>query len=90
MSKSPPQSEAKDPLLSALRQVPSRAGAEDERARARVQREARAAYLRSFEGSSWHGAAAGTLGRAAVPVFLAAIVGVYMTWAVVAAAALVH
>jgi len=94
MSDTTPKPEANDPLLTALRQLPSRAGHEPDdphaHAQARLQREARAAYVRSFEGSSWYGAGAGTVGRIAVPVFLATIVGLYMTWAVAAATALVH
>jgi hypothetical protein len=77
-----------DPLLAALRQLPSRAvnGAVEDR----LQRSARAAYVRSFEGSAWHSPLAGFFGRAAVPVFLAGIVGLYMTWAIAAATALVR
>jgi hypothetical protein len=80
-----------DPLLAALRQLPSyaaegaRAGEDD-----RLRRQARAAYVRRFEGSAWQSSAAGFFGKAAVPVFLAGIVGLYMTWAIAAATALVH
>lgn len=77
-----------DPLLAALRQLPSRSM--DGVAEARLQRQARAAYARSFEGSAWQGSAASLFGRAAVPVFLAGIVGLYMTWAIATATALVH
>lgn len=77
-----------DPLIAALRALPSRAM--DGSAEARLQRQARAAYVRGFEGSAWHGSAAGIVSRAAVPVFLAGIVGLYMTWAFAAATALVH
>lgn len=77
-----------DPLLAALRELPSfaAAGAGEDRAR----RAARAAYVRSFEGSAWHTSAAGFFGKAAVPVVLAGIVGLYMTWAIAAATALLH
>jgi hypothetical protein len=80
--------EAHDPLLAALRELPSRSM--DDSAEARLQRQARAVYIRSFEGSGWQSSAAGLLGRAAVPVFLAGVVGLYMTWAIAAATALVH
>lgn len=84
------ESEAQDPLLAALRALPSRAGLQDDSAEARLQRQARAAYARSFEGSPWHASATSLVGRAAVPVFLAGVVGLYMTWAIAAATALVH
>lgn len=76
------------PLLAALRELPSFAatGAGEDR----LRRSARAAYVRSFEGSAWHSSAVGFFGKAAVPVFLAGIVGLYMTWAIAAATALVH
>ena len=60
---------------------------------ARLRGEARAAYVRSFEGPAWKRASDDVLGRisrGAVPVVLAAIVGIYMTWAITAASALVH
>ena len=79
---------SEDPLLAALRQLPSHAmeGAPE----ARLHRQARAVYARSFEGSVWHSPLAGFFGKAAVPVFLAGIVGLYMTWAIATATALVH
>jgi hypothetical protein len=83
-----PSGEAHDPLLAALRELPSRSL--DDSVEARLQRQARAAYVRSFEGAGWQSSAAGLLGRAAVPVFLAGVVGLYMTWAIAAATALVH
>lgn len=92
MSDSPDETpDATDPLLAALRALPSRAMDGD--AEARLRRQARAAYVRSFDSSSrsmWHSSAASLLGRAAVPVFLAGIVGLYMTWAIATATALVH
>jgi len=89
MSDTPIQEpEPTDPLLTALRHLPARAM--DGSAEARLQRQARAAYVRGFEGSSWHASASGLVGRVAVPVFLAGIVGLYMTWAIAAATALVH
>ncbi len=72
-----------DPLLAALRQLPSHAmaGAIE----TRLQRQARAAYLRSFypdSRSAWDSPAIGFVGRAAVPLCLAGIVGLYMSWAI--------
>lgn len=90
MSQTPiqePESPA-DPLLDALRHLPARTM--EGPAEARLQRAARAAYVRGFEGSSWHTSASGIVGRVAVPVFLAGVVGLYMTWAIAAATALVH
>ena len=80
--------EASDPLLAALRQLPSHAMNGDHESR--LHRQARAAYARSFESSAWDSPLAGLVGKAAVPVFLAGIVGLYMTWAIAAATALVH
>jgi hypothetical protein len=87
MSDRPPKPETNDPLLAALRHLPSHAseGPVD----ARLHREARAAYARSFEKSSWS-SALDKVGRAAMPVFLAGIVGLYMTWAIASATALVR
>jgi hypothetical protein len=84
----PAVADASDPLLAALRLLPSVAmeGAPE----ARLHRQARAAYARSFEASVWHSPLAGFFGKAAVPVFLAGIVGLYMTWAIATATALVH
>ena len=62
--------------------------ADPSRVSARLQRQARAAFVRRAEGSGWSLSAAGLVGRAAVPVFLAGIVGLYMTWAIGAATAL--
>ncbi len=85
---SEPPSDKPDPLLAALRELPS--FAMEDGPDARFRRQARAVYLRSFEGSAWHSPLAGLFGKAAVPVFLAGIVGLYMTWAIGAATALVH
>jgi hypothetical protein len=80
-----------DPLLAALRALPSRAT--DGPAETRLKRQARAAFVRhsrgDLEGTAWPSVAT-VLGRAAVPVFLAGIVGVYMTWAIATATAIVH
>ena len=87
-TKKPEPTTADDPLLAALRQLPSRAMTGS--AETRLQREARAAYVRSFTGSTWDGVTRGLVGRAAMPVFLATVVGIYMMWAIRAASAIVH
>jgi hypothetical protein len=93
MSKTPdgekvPVAAETDPLLAALRLLPSRTM--DDSAESRLQRQARAAYVRSFEPSPWPLSGANLVGRAAVPVFLAGVVGIYMMWAIAAATAIVH
>ena len=88
MSKSAPEPDANDPLLAALRHLPLLPV--DAPLDMRLKREARAAYLRSFEVSTWHGSAMPQVGRAVLPMLLAGVVGVYMTWAIVTATALVH
>jgi hypothetical protein len=77
-----------DPLLAALRELPTRPMDGDHESR--LQRQARAAFTRRFEGSGGDSPLAAFVGKAAVPVFLAGIVGLYMTWAIAAATALVH
>ena len=81
---------APDALLAALRELPGRAM--DGGPESRLQRQARAAYARSFDpgASAWSSSLTALAGRAAVPVFLAGIVGLYMTWAFAAATALLH
>lgn len=86
--------DARDPLLAALRSLPSRA--DDDPAAGRREHEARAAYARAFDDAGGSGAgrtfrsASGTLRRVAVPLVLAGVVGIYMSWAMAAAAALVQ
>jgi hypothetical protein len=82
------RAEPTDPLLEALGALPPHALLEPGEAQRR--REARAAYLQSFRPSAWHGAALGFVARSAMPVFLATIVALYMTWAITAATALAH
>lgn len=77
-----------DPLLAALRGLPPRDM--NAQAETRLQRQARAVYMQEFETSSWSGTATRTFGRVAVPVFLACVVGLYMTWAIAAATSLVQ
>ena len=82
-----PKPDPNDELLDALRALPPQVG--DPAFASRAQREARSAYLRSFGGGS-RGDAASKVGRALMPVFLAMIVGLYMTWAIASATALVQ
>lgn len=86
MSEHPPGPNVEDPLLAALRLLPARAM--ETSADTRLQRQARAAFVRHAEGCSR--SAPGLAGRAAVPIFLAGVVGLYMTWAIAAATALVQ
>lgn len=75
-----------DRLLAALRELPAHAPTAS--ADVRLQREARAAFDRTFADAARPFPAAALLTRAAVPIFLAGIVGIYMTWAISAATAL--
>jgi hypothetical protein len=88
MSERTPDPSIEDPLLAALRQLP--AHAMETSADTRLHRQARAAFVRNAEGSTWSLTATGLAGRAAVPIFLAGVVGLYMTWAIAAATALVQ
>jgi len=83
-------SEAKDDdaLLRALRELPRPAmDAPHER---RTAAAARAAFANAFAPLPWHARFGATLGRAAVPAGLAAVVVLYLTWAFSAASALVR
>jgi len=82
-----PMPDPTDDLLDALRALPPQMG--DPAFAARARREARSAYLGSFGGGS-RGGAASKVGRALMPVFLAMVVGLYMTWAIASATALVQ
>jgi hypothetical protein len=82
------RAEPTDPLLEALAALPPLALVEPGEARRR--REARAAYLQSFAPSARYGAALGFIARSVMPVGLATIVALYMTWAITAATALAH
>ncbi len=79
--------ESDDALLRALRELPR--PELDRAADDRVRRNARAAFTRAFDGSPWHARLFGTAARAAVPVALAGIVGVYLTWAIATASSFV-
>jgi hypothetical protein len=82
-----------DSLLRALADLPRPAS--DEQA-ARTGREARAAFLRESRGEGWPSRGLGRLGPAsalgplAVPLLLAGVVGIYLSWAIGAATALLH
>jgi hypothetical protein len=78
-------SDPPDPLLAALRQLPPLTASTS--AELRLRRRARESYVRRFEGSTWHSATS-LVGRFAVPAFLAGAVGIYMNWAMTAAATL--
>lgn len=77
-----------DPLLGALRELPrpEMDAAFDRRARAA----ARSAFARSFEPATPLARLGGAFGRVAMPVLLASVVGVYLTWAFAAATALLN
>jgi hypothetical protein len=75
-----------DPLLRALRELPTQRDESDTSRRAKAI--ARAAFVRSFDDEPWHTRVFGTASRAAVPVVLAGVVGIYLMWAVAAANAL--
>jgi len=82
-----PAADPGDPLLRALRELPARSP--DRGPEARLRREARAAFVRAFDDEPWHTRVLrGGVGRAAVPVVLAGVVGIYLMWAISAAAAL--
>jgi hypothetical protein len=75
-----------DPLLAALRQLTPLAAASP--VEARLRQKAREGYISRFEGSTWHSPALSFASRFAMPMFLAGIVGIYMNWAMTAAATL--
>jgi hypothetical protein len=83
-----PDDESEDVLLRALRELPR--PSMDEPIEARQRRAARAAFARAFEDEPWHTRLFGSAGRAVVPVVLASVIGVYLTWAITTASALVH
>ncbi len=76
-----------DILLRALRELPHPEADDAEADRAR--RAARAAFVRAAEGEPWHARIPG-LGRFAVPAVLAAVVFVYLGWAISTVNALAH
>ena len=78
-----------DPLLRALRDLPTpTADATSDR---RLAREARAAFLEAAtSGGTPLSRLVSVSRRAAVPVVLAGVVGIYLTWAFSMATAIVH
>lgn len=74
-----------DPLLDELRALPPHAV--DPAFDARAHQEARRAFVRHASGGS---DAMNGIGRVLMPVFLAMVVGLYMTWAIASATALVQ
>ncbi|HEY8075966.1 MAG TPA: hypothetical protein VIF62_17685 [Labilithrix sp.] len=79
--------EPDDALLRALRELPR--PEPDAEAADRARRGARAAFAQAFEDVPWHARFLGTASRAVVPVALAGIVGVYLTWAIATASSFV-
>lgn len=77
-----------DPLLRALRELPR--PAMDAPVETRARREARAAFVHAFDDAPWYGRFLGSASRAIVPVALATVVGIYLTWAIGFASSLFH
>lgn len=78
---------ANDPLLRALRDLP--VPAMDAPHASRSQRAAKAAFVQAFD-APWHVRMFGGVSRAALPVGLAAVVGIYLMWAIGIATTIVH
>ncbi len=78
--------ERDDVLLRALRELP--AHSDDGPAARRAQATARAAFVRAFDDEPFVVRVFGGASRAAVPVVLASVIGIYLMWAVGAANAL--
>jgi hypothetical protein len=77
-----------DPLLRALRELPR--PAMDPTHERRTRETARAAFARAAADGPSDAPILGMLGRAAVPIALATVVGIYLTWAIGAATSLVR
>jgi hypothetical protein len=75
-----------DDLLAQLRALPTLVP-EEKALAARNQREARAAFTAAFEDEPFYAKILGSVGlrRAAVPLVLAGVVGIYLHWAATAA-----
>lgn len=78
---------ANDPLLRALRDLP--VPAIDAPHAKRGHAAAKAAFMQAFD-APWHVRMFGGVARVALPVGLAAVVGVYMMWAIGIATTIVH
>ena len=79
------KTDTEDPLLDQLRALPPHPV--DPAFDARAHAEARRAFVRRAAGGS---DAVGGIGRVLMPAFLAMVVGLYMTWAIASATALVQ
>lgn len=79
-----------DPLLADLRALRDHAVAGSSHAERRIHREARAAFVEAFDDTPPFARLLRGLGRAAVPLVLASVVGIYLMWAINTAAALVQ
>ena len=86
MSDAPQEKQTSDDVLLRLRELPTHT--EEGPAARRAKATARAAFVRAFDDDPLHVRLFGSLGRAAVPVVLASVVGIYLMWAVGAANAL--
>jgi hypothetical protein len=73
------EKENDDPLLQALRALPTHAVTGPPGSRARE--EARRAFVEAFDDRPFLLRFFGSAGRAAVPVVLASVVGLYLFWA---------
>ena len=62
------------------RELPAHAS--DDATARRAKATARTAFVRAFEDEPWHRRIFGSVGRAAVPVVLASVIGIYLMWAV--------
>lgn len=76
-----------DPLLRALRDLP--VPEMDAPHANRNQRAAKAAFVEAFD-APWHVRMLGGVSRVALPVGLAAVVGIYLMWAIGIATTIVH
>lgn len=75
-----------DDLLAQLRDLPT-LESQEKAVADRNQREARAAFTAAFEDEPFYAKILGSVGlrRAAVPLVLAGVVGIYLHWAATAA-----
>ena len=77
-----------DVLLRALAELPVRTMAEPHASRTHAS--ARAIFLRAGDARPWYARMPGAAARASVPVVLASVVGLYLSWAFATAIALAH
>lgn len=86
MTTRPDPSGEADDLLRALRALPTHPVTSAPGRR--VEEAARAAFLRAFDDAPWYAKMFDRAGRAALPVVLASVVGLYLFWAFATAIAL--